>query len=88
MHAEAVDRVKFRQLCRELSIRAPTLGWHRLVAENAGKLLSVVKSLPSDDGALALVAKLDADRLHRWYRSRQLHQRVTASKLSVPRQHP
>jgi hypothetical protein len=81
MHAEAVDRVKFRQLCRELSIRSPTLSWHRLVAENAGKLLSILESLPNDDGALALLAKVDADQLHRLDRSRQLNQSLAASRL-------
>src|SRR5882672_6698463 len=46
MQAEALGKVRFRQLCRELSITALNLRWHRLVAENAGNLLSVVKSLP------------------------------------------
>jgi hypothetical protein len=72
MQAEALGEVRFCQLRRELSMRASKLSWHKLIAGNAGKLLSVVNSLPNDDEALAQFAKLDADRLHYLYRSRQV----------------
>jgi C4-dicarboxylate-specific signal transduction histidine kinase len=81
MQAETLGEAKFRQLRRELSMRASKLSWHKLIAENAGKLLSVVKSLPNDDEALALLANLDEDRLHYLYRSRQLNQSVRAFRL-------
>jgi hypothetical protein len=83
IQAEALGAARFRQLCRELglSMRSPTLSWHRLLARNAGKLLSYADWLPDDDAALAQLAKLDADRLLHLCQLRRHDQRVTASRL-------
>src|SRR5258708_2527141 len=50
VHAEEfLGEVRFRQLLRELGLsrRSPWLRWHRLLAENAFKLVHVTDWLPT-----------------------------------------
>ena len=68
MHAkDFLGDVRFRQLLREvgISIRSPRLRWHRLIAENAYKLLPRTEWLPDDDAALLRMATKGIERMEK-----------------------
>ncbi len=55
--------------------------WHRLIAENAGKLLGSINSIPDDDEVLAELAMMNSESVRYLYRSRQLKEELTVVKL-------
>lgn len=74
MHAkDYLGEVRFHQLLREvgLSRRSPRLRWHRLVAENAYKLLLRTEWLPDDDAVLLRLATLTEQELREWRSSKK-----------------
>ena len=81
MEAERFGELRFLRLCRALRIPKSKLRWHRLIAENAGKLLYVVRSIPNDDKALEVLATLEQERLLDLNRTRKLNQRMTVAEL-------
>jgi hypothetical protein len=83
IQAEQLGAARFRQLCRQLgfTMRSPQLGWHRLLAQNAVKLLKIVEWLPTTDQALRQLARLDSEQLHDLILRRKLEPSLTSSMI-------
>jgi hypothetical protein len=82
---EQFGEVRFQQLCRELSISSEQLGWHKRIAENAGKLLRCANWIPCDDQALEMAARVESERLLVLQRSGKSYQdmRIELQELTA-----